>query len=102
MFLVRIEKKKTNFLLFFDIYVTFQVIFLQCMGSKGENLIDFLLQGQPVLKLRYRKVHNLTLISFSLPTFIVEWTELNLSSHGELSTAGAMGIVAYSCTLACI
>ena len=43
--LVRTEKKKTNFLLFVDICVTFQVIFMQCKGSKDANLMDFLLQG---------------------------------------------------------
>lgn len=43
--LVRTEKKKTNFLPFVDIYVTFQVIFMQCKGSKNANLMHFLLQG---------------------------------------------------------
>lgn len=42
--LVRTEEKKTNFLLFVDIYMTFQVIFMQCKGSKDANLMDFLLQ----------------------------------------------------------
>lgn len=43
--LVRTEEKKTNFLLFVDIYMSFQVIFMHCKGSKDANLMDFLLQG---------------------------------------------------------
>lgn len=43
--LVRTEKKKTNFLPFVDTYVTFQLIFTQCKGSKDANLMDFQWQG---------------------------------------------------------
>lgn len=33
-------------------------------------------------------------LDFSLPTFIEEWTKLDLRSHGELNIAVAVGIVA--------
>lgn len=37
--------KKTNFILFVDTYMTFQVIFMQCKGSKDVNLMDFSVAG---------------------------------------------------------
>lgn len=42
--LVRTEKKETDFFLFVDICMIFQVIFMQCKGSKAANLMDFLWQ----------------------------------------------------------
>lgn len=57
------------------------------------NPIYLLLQGVftaiPISVLH--KVHNFTFIYFSLPTFMVEWTRLDLRSRGELNRAAAMG-----------
>lgn len=43
--LVRTEKKKTDFFLFVDTCMIFQVILMQCKGSKDANLMDFLWQS---------------------------------------------------------
>lgn len=39
------REKETNFLLFVDTYMTFQVNFMQRKGGKEANLVDFLFQG---------------------------------------------------------
>lgn len=87
------QKRKINFLLFVNISMTFPSSSHRAKAARMQSWWVLCHREclQPVLTLHYGSLHSLSLIWFSLPTFVAEWTQLNFQSHRELEMAVAAG-----------